>query len=231
MNAISRNLVAVAALLLGSVAQAVPVTMSKLPGIVGGVLVPNTAIYKADLSNSGLASILSVGIRDNSSGLGGSGGRFSGFDLDGVKLSLTDCSDALCAKNAVGLSVFDFLSGVIFSPGAQRAPADSKLFGTDASGKSLDNAIATLGVFDGEAIADANAFGFLSTGDNGQVAFNLVSATSTKGLFLYIGEVGDNGEVAAGAITVDPAPPVPEPSTLVLFGFGLAGLVLRRGQR
>lgn len=213
-----------AALLACSSAQAVPVTLTKLTGITGGV-VAGTAVYKADLSSLGLANILSVGISDNSVGLGGAGGQFSGFDLDAIKLSTTNCADAACASAAAGLSVFDFLTGVVFSPGAQRVPPDAKLFGTDVSGNAVDNSIATLGAFDGESTT-LTPFGFLSLGDTGSIDFNLTAAASTAGLFLYIGEVGDNGEVAAGSIVVRDTRTVPEPGSLALALLGLTGAAL-----
>jgi hypothetical protein len=230
MKCIPKVLVGAAVLALATAAQAVPVALTKLTGLTGGV-VAGTAVYKADLSSVGLGAILSIGIRDNSGLLGGATGAFSGFDLDGIKLSMTDCADAACAKTAVGLSVFDFVSGVVFAPGTQRAPADPKLFGTDATGTAVDNAVATLGLFDAESIAGPGAFGFLSMGDNGVIDFNLTAATSTAGLFLYIGEVGDNGEVAAGEIVVRDRGTVPEPSGLALAGLLAAGLASRRRRR
>ena len=216
--------VVLAAVVACSAANAVPVSLTKLTGITGGTLA-NTAVYKADLSGVGFGSILSVGIRDNSGGVGGAAGQFSGFDLDAIKLSTTDCADAACSSVAMGISVFDFLTGVVFHPGAQRIPVDAKLFGTDASGSSLDNAVATLGTFDGES-STITPFGFLSMGDTGSIDFNLNSAVSTAGLFLYIGEVGDNGEVAAGAIVVREGRTVPEPGSLALALLGLTGMAL-----
>jgi len=222
-----RNVFLAGALALGAAtAGAVPVTLAKLTGLTGGTLA-NTGVYKADLSSIGLATILSVSISDNSSGLGGAPGQFSGFDLDAIKLSTTDCADAACASAAAGLSLFDFISGTNFTPGLQRAPADAKLFGTDAAGTAADNLVATLGLFDGESTtAIPGAFGFLSMGDNGVIDFNLTAAASTAGLFVYIGEVGDNGEVAASNITVRDTT-VPEPGTLALVALALGALFVR----
>lgn len=108
--------------------------------------------YRADLSAVALTSILSIAIADSSSGLGGAAGQFSGFDLDAVKLSTTLCTTASCAAGLAGIPVFNFpAAGTVFASGTQRTPADPKLFGTDAAGSNVDNAVATLGLFDGNS--------------------------------------------------------------------------------
>jgi hypothetical protein len=112
MKSTYKVLATAAALALASAAHAVPVALTKLTGLTGGTL-QGTAVYKADLSTIGLASVLSIGIRDSSGLLGGATGQFSGFDLDAIKLSTTDCADATCAQGAAGLSVFNFTTGTM----------------------------------------------------------------------------------------------------------------------
>jgi hypothetical protein len=222
----------VAVVCFSSVAWAVPVTFEKLTGVTGGAPAA-TAVFKADLSSIGIANILSMTITDDSAPDAGSPGQFSGFDLDAVILSLTDCADAACAQGLAGLNVFNFSpAGTFFTPGVQRVPVDPKLFGTGVAGNTVDNAVATLAALDGNSTtAIPGADGFVSLGDGGVLSFNLTSLVSTEGLFLYIGEVGDNGEVVDGSITVSDRPVVPEPALLALFGVGLIGLSRRRLMR
>ena len=228
-----RNLalaLAAAGLLWTSSASGVPVAFTELTGVTGGSPAA-TAVFKADLSGVGLTNILSIQIVDDSAGLGGAAGQFSGFDLDAIKLSSTDCGTAACAAGLAGLAVFDFAGGTFFTPGAQRVPLDPKLFGTGPAGNTVDDAVATLGEFDGNSTtAIPGADGFVSMGDGGILSFDLTAAVSPAGLFLYIGEVGDNGEVAASNIQVRDTPTqVPEPATLMLLGAAVvAGAWTRR---
>lgn len=212
-----------AALMYTAPASAVPVGLTKLTGLTGGTLA-QTSVFRADLSGLGIGEILSITINDNSAGLGGAPGQFSGFDLDAIILSTNLCATAACAAAATQLPVFDY-AAALFTPGAQRAPADAKLFGTDAAGTGVDNTVATLGAFDGESTtAVPGADGFISMGDGGILSFNLTAAvTISAPLYLYLGEVGDNGEAIASDIEVSNLR-VPEPGSLTLLGIGLLAL-------
>lgn len=212
-------------------AYAVPVSFTQLTGLTGGSPA-QTAVFQADLSGVGFSSLSAISIEDNSGGLGGATGQFSGFDLDAIILSTTDCADAACVAALAGIAAFNY-PNALFTPGTQRAPADPKLFGTGPGGNTVDNTVATLGLFDANSTtAIPGADGFISMGDNGRLIFNLTAPVSTTGLFLYIGEVGDNGEVAAGNIRVfDRQIGVPEPATFGLLIVGLAGIGVMRRRR
>ncbi len=189
-----------------AVAATLHIGFTKLPGLTGG-FPASTAVYMANLSNIGF-DIGSIQIGDNSGGLGGATGKFSGFDLDGIKFSKSAIANGADINSLPGLNVFDFSpSGTFFTPGKQRAPIDSTpLFGT--TGSNINNTVATLNSFDAnsttnEILPGPTAFGFASLGDNGKIIFNLKNLVSTtQPLYIYIGEVGDNGEVGAGEITV-----------------------------
>ncbi len=181
-----------------SYAKSIPVTFTKLIGHTSRY----TAVYRADLSGLPLTSLQSITIIDNSDGLGGAGGRFTGFDLDAIMLSNTLEIKASRVQSLLSLSLFDFTSrGTIFDPGRQRPPTAPKLFGAYSTGGGVDNAIATLDSFDG-----ISRNGFVSMGDHGVLSFNLTTPVSLDGLFLYIGEVGNNGEVVAGEILISDIP-------------------------
>lgn len=230
---VRRFLLAGSFLLVGAAAaQAadIPITFTLLPGVTGGSPA-GTGVYVADLTGIPLAVLSSVTIRDNSGGLGGSPGMFSGFDLDAIVLSTVSISDASGVGSLTRAGLFDF-AGSIFTPGSQRPPTDPALFGT--SGGEVDNSVATLDAFDGNSTtAIPGADGFVSLGDNGALALNLTAPVATGGpLFLYIGEVGNNGEVAASTISVSSETvQTPEPVSATLLAAGLLGLgwVRRRG--
>jgi hypothetical protein len=208
-------------------AATVNLTFTQLTGVTGGTPA-GTGVYRADLSSLGF-DLASITIADSGSGVGGASGQFSGFDLDAIKLSRTLTNTATSVNGLADLNVFDFNpSGTVFTGGTQRTPVDPKLFGTNVAGNAVNNAVATLGSFDANA-STSTPFGFVSLGDGGKVSFNLTSliASSTP-LYLYIGEVGNNGESVAGTITVSDNR-IPTPALLPgLIGLGTAAWRKRR---
>ena len=218
------SLLVTSAIVLGAgTAQAL--TFTELTGVTGGSPAA-TGVFIADLS--GLATpgqIASVTITDNSSTSAGAPGQFSGFDLDAIVLSTTLITDASQVGTLVRAATFDFATSVL-TDGTQTLPTDPALYGT--VGGQVNNAIATLDSFDGCSSTTAPC-GFVSLGVGGSLSINLTSPIATGGtLYLYIGEVGNNGEVAASSITVssEPVGTTPLPATLPLFASGLGALGL-----
>ena len=193
-----------------SQADMVAVPLTRLIGTVSD----GTAIFRANLDGIDLTDIQSIIITDSNSQTGGSSGAFSGFDLDAIKLSTTLATSASAASSTPGIDVFDFSpAGTVFTPGTQRPPVDTKLSGTDASGTAVDEAFATLDLFD----AIFFGAGSVTLGDGGEIGFNLTMPVSTSGLLLYLGEVsGDTGENVATLFVS--SRPLPEPgSGLILL--------------
>jgi|GEM_PF-4758560 len=186
--------------------ESMPLTFAKLTGTTGGSPA-GTAVYYAELSGVGF-DIRSFSIADGGV-IGGAGGNFSGFDLDAIKFSNTLVTSAAEVNGLPSLASFDFSpAGTIFTGGSQRPPTNSTqpdLFGS-VNG-SINNAIATLQSFDANSTTGTTAQGFISLGELGRVGFNLNQPVATDSpLYLYIGEVGDNGELAGGQISVSNRP-------------------------
>ncbi len=178
--------------------------------------VGTTGMVVADLTGLGF-DINSITLSDSNSRQNGSGGYFSGFDLDNVILShvripaFEDPDDAVDVNDPHVLppiDAFDFsASGIVYKSGAQTArPVDTDdvnkpdMIGT-INGIIIDPA--SLGVRDGTGFISGGASGVLSLGDGGQITFNLDHPVSTdEPLYLYVGEYGGQGESVAGALSV-----------------------------
>ncbi|MEO0970262.1 MAG: hypothetical protein AAFX80_18520, partial [Cyanobacteria bacterium J06639_18] len=177
-----------------------PLSFEKIDGVTG--FNDGTGVFRADLSDIEF-DINSINIVDSGSGQGGATGKFSGFDLDAIKISNVKIDNAQEVNNISGLDIFDFSPDrTILAPGTQR-PGDfggSELIGT-ANGK-IDNASATLGSFDSNS-STASFDGAVSLGDGGKIAFDLKKTVEQgQPLYLYIGESGNNGETPEGLVTV-----------------------------
>ncbi|KZL47921.1 PEP-CTERM domain protein [Nodularia spumigena CENA596] len=221
------------------------VNFTQLAGSINtGANTNEIGIFRANLS--GLGSDLNSILFQDSNNLAGLGGQFSGFDLDSIKLSTTLINNATDINTFAGLNVFDFsAANTIFTPGNQRTPTDPALFGSD--GGTVNNTVATLGSFDGSLIdtdlnnndpTDLVGNGFVSLGDGGSLLFNLTSAVSTNGpLYLYVGEVGNNGEfpgpltATVADVPVDPQPPVSVPEPASIAALSLMGIYFASRRR
>jgi hypothetical protein len=206
------------------------IDLTALPGFINinNINGFGSAVYRANLADIGdNYDITSIIITDIVGLSGGSPGKFTGFDLDAIKLSYQkiDKAEDILDSNIVWLDVFDFTPastiltpGTILTAGTQRDTNNpafvGALFGTN--GQDIDNNVATLDKFDAVAIADQRANGFVSLGDDGKVVFQLKnSVLTTVPLYLYIAEVGGNGEKAKGEIiAVVQKVNIPEPTSL-----------------
>ncbi len=175
-----------------------PLTFEKIDGATG----PNqtTGVFRAELSDIGF-DINSIQIADSNSGQGGATGKFSGFDLDGIKISNVKIDNAQEINNIPALDVFDFSpEKTIFTPGIQRPGEfqDENLQGS-LNGE-LNNTFATLESFDSDGSTSSS---HISLGDGGKIGFDLKKAIEQgETLYLYIGEAANNGETPEGLITV-----------------------------
>jgi len=216
----------VISLLLGlssMAASAVPLTFTN-EGVTG-----QTTLFRGALGGLGLTQIASITVSDSNSGLGGSPGVFSGFDLDFAILDL-DGNFATAGDHV-------FASVSVFTTGAIRPTIDTNFQPTvgrpgptvgSSAANVIDVALSTLNVLDGSfpgSFNTDNVSGWLTLGDGGVLKLGFASPivlTGTEALFL--GEVGTGaGELADGATVNVSTTPIPEPSALALIGAALVG--------
>lgn len=208
--------------LASSPALAIPVTVTN----VGGQ--GQTTLFRASLGGLALTELGSVTISDSNSGIGGSAGVFSGFDLDFVFLDL-DGNLATTDDRVFG-SIFVFTTGAIrptadpaFQPTVSRP---GPTFGSSAA-DTIDHDLSTLNVRDAtfpSAFTTSNSFGWLTLGDGGSLSIGFASPIPLAGTeALFFGEVGlGTGEQINATVEVSERV-IPEPGTLGLVGLSLIG--------
>lgn len=184
-----------------------------------------TRVFGADLSGLGLTEIRAITITDSNSGLGGSGGIYSGFDLDAMFLDVD--GDLTTTADRYFASGFEYSAGTA-RPGSYAPPSPS--------GGPMNGAFSPTQVDTGWAtLNDIDAIWFgqgsLSLGDGGiltAVFDDPIQILSS--LYLFVGEVsGDPGEMVTGSIKVaDQVPPVPLPATAPLLMAAVGFLAFRR---
>lgn len=178
----------------------------------------STRLYRADLTGLGLDQIAAIKIIDSNSGVGGSPGAYSGFDLDAIFLDVD--GDATTLGDQVYASSFLFSAGTL-RPGGLPSPTAGPTSGS-SSATSIDEPFATLNAID----AIWFGTGSLTLGDGGTLtALFAPDVLVGPSLYLFVGEVsGDPGENVSGLIEVSdtpPAVPLPASALLLLSGFGL----------
>ena len=195
-----------------------------------------TTIFRANLVGLGLERIARIALTDANSGIGGSGGAFSGFDLDAIFLDVdggrTTTADQFYASG------FDFTAGTVRAGTELDVSNTAGALNGSASDTAVDEAFATLNVLDAVFFGS----GSLTLGDGGSLVARFSPDVAVgSSLFLFIGEVGFDGESLSAGIEVSdvttpteppvqPAP-VPLPASALLLAGGLGGLGALRRRR
>lgn len=191
-----------------------------------------TRMYRADLTGLGLSEIGAVTLTDSNSGVGGSTGIYSGFDLDAIFLDVD--GDLATDNDRFFADSFLFNAGSI-RPGSFAGPSPSggPTFGS-SSPTTVDESVATLNDIDGIFFTS----GGLTLGDGGTLTA-VFDPTIQIGasLFLFAGEIsGSAGETLNGLVEVSDTPPPPQMSAvplpagapLILSGLLVMGIAARR---
>ncbi len=181
----------------------------------------STRMFRADLTGLGLTEVGAITVNDSNSGVGGSTGIYSGFDLDVIFLDidglLTTDTDRFYADS------FIFSAGTTRSGGfAPPSPSGGPTNGSSTA-TTVDETWATLNDIDGVFFGT----GSITLGDGGSLTAVFDPTISVgSSLFLFAGEVsGDPGETLTGLVEVTDTPPaIPLPAGLPLLLSGLLGI-------
>ncbi len=186
----------------------------------------DTGLFRADLSGLGLERIASITITDDGAGTSGTPGAYSGFDLDAIFLDVD--GDATTLGDQIAANAFAFAAGTLRAGGSQASNTAGALNGS-ASDTAVDEAFATLGTID----AIFFGTGSISLGDGGGLtALFAPDVVVGETLFLFVGEVANNGETIDGRIAIsDTVPAVPLPASGLLLAGALGLLAARRRGR
>ncbi len=222
----TRILATVATLLMSGTGYAATVTPAITDYGVNTTTAQNTRLYRADMTGLGLSQISSITLTDSNSGVGGSGGAYSGFDLDAMFLDID--GDPYTLGDQFYASSFLFQAGSLRSA----SPASNTAGPTNGSSSatSVDEPFATLGAVDGVYFST----GSLTLGDGGVLtAIFSPDVLVGSSLYLFVGEVsGDPGEFVNASLKVsDTAPSVPLPAPALLLISGLGVLAFRRTKK
>ncbi|MEM9707888.1 MAG: hypothetical protein AAF871_03795 [Pseudomonadota bacterium] len=166
-----------------------------------------TALFRTDLAALALSSIAEIRLNDSNRRVGGADGAFSGFDVDAIFLDRD--GDAGTLGDQIFARSFAFDGGTLRDTGNAflRSRTAGPLNGSSAS-DAIDLGFATLDTIDAVFFET----GSLSLGDGGSLTAFFDDVAVGASLFLFVGEVGDNGETINGLIEVAPSS-APEPAT------------------
>lgn len=188
----------------------------------------STRMYRADLFAAGLSQIGAITITDSNSGVGGSSGIYSGFDLDAMFLDAD--GDLTTTGDQFGASSYVFTPGSIRTGGSAPPSPSGGLTNGSTATNAVDEAFATLESIDGLFFST----GSLTLGDGGSLTaiFDPEVMVGTS-MFLFVGEVsGDPGETVTGLVEIqETAPAVPLPAGAPLLIGALGGLAWLRRRR